>query len=55
MAGSDGFLNPLAVGFGSVIMAPISEEEMRLILGLNIARLLDKVGALPETLKQWLN
>jgi len=51
MYGSDGFLNPLSVGLGPVVYAPISDDEKRLILGLNLARLLDGVGALPPTLK----
>lgn len=51
MMGSDGFLNCLSVGIGPVVFANISDDEKRLILGFNIARLLDKVGALPESLK----
>ena len=51
MMGSDGFMNPLACGIGPVVFAPISDEEKRLILGLNLARHLDKVGALPAPLK----
>lgn len=51
MFGSDGFLNPMSVGLGPVVFAPISEKEKRLILGLNLARLLDKVSALPSALK----
>lgn len=51
MSGSDGFLNSLSVGLGPVVFAPISDEEKRLILGLNLARLLNKVGALPKRLK----
>ena len=51
MMGSDGFLNPVSVGIGPVVFAPVSDEEKRLILGLNAARLLDKVGALPAGLK----
>lgn len=52
MMGSDGFLNPLSVGIGPVLFAPISDDEKRLILGLNAARLLDKVGALPQALQE---
>ncbi len=52
MMGSDGFLNCLSVGIGPVVFANISDEEKRLILGLNVARLLDKVGALPEKIKK---
>jgi uncharacterized protein len=55
MLGSDGFLNSLSVGIGPVVFADISDEDKRLILGLTIARLLDKVGALPERLKVQLN
>lgn len=51
MLGSDGFLNPLSVGIGPVVFAPVSDQEKRLILGLTIARLLDRVGALPKALK----
>lgn len=52
LLGSDGFLNPLSVGIGSVVFAPISDEDKRLILGLTQARLLDKVGVLPRALKE---
>jgi uncharacterized protein len=51
MLGSDGFLNSLSVGIGPIIFANVSDEDKRLMLGLNIARLLDKVGALPEGIK----
>lgn len=51
MVGSDGFLNPLSGGIGPVVHAPISDEEKRLILGLTMARLLEKVGALPAPLR----
>ena len=51
MMGSDGFLNCLSVGIGPVVHARIGDREKRLILGGNIARLLDKVGALPTELK----
>ena len=50
--GSDAFLNHLTVGIGPVVYAPISDEEKRLILGQTMARLLDKVGALPQAIKQ---
>ena len=50
--GSDAFLNPMSVGIGPVVFAPISDEHKRMILGLNQARLLHKVGALPECLKE---
>ena len=52
MMGSDGFLNPLSVSIGPVVFAPIGDEEKRGILGLNVARLLDKAGALPEPLRK---
>jgi predicted TIM-barrel fold metal-dependent hydrolase len=50
MFGSDGFMNPLSVGIGLVVYADIPDEAKRQILGLNVARLLRKVGALPERL-----
>jgi hypothetical protein len=50
--GSDAFLNPMSVGLGPVVHVPISDEEKRLILGLTMARLLDKVGALPQWVKK---
>ncbi len=50
--GSDGFLNPMSVGIGPVVFAPIPDEQKRMILGLTQARLLDKVGALPESIKE---
>ncbi|MBM4039795.1 MAG: hypothetical protein FJ290_14905, partial [Planctomycetes bacterium] len=46
--GSDAFMNPMSVGIGLVVYADISDDAKRLILGLNQARLLDKVGALPQ-------
>lgn len=52
MMGSDGFLNALSVGIGPVVFAAISEDDKRKILGLNVARLLDKVGALPACIKK---
>lgn len=50
MMGSDGFLNPMSVGIGPVVFASITDDDKRLILGLTMARLLDKVGALPDGL-----
>ncbi len=52
LLGSDGFLNPLSVGIGPVVFAEISDAEKRQILGLTLARLLDRVGALPKPLKE---
>ena len=52
MLGSDGFLNSLSVGIGPVVFAGISDGDKQQILGLTVARLLDKVGALPEKLKR---
>jgi len=52
MMGSDGFMNPLSCGIAPVVFAPIPDEDKRLILGLNMARLLDKVGVLPEGMKE---
>ena len=52
MLGSDGFLNALSVGIGPVVFANLSDEEKRLVLGLNTARLVDRVGALPDAIKR---
>lgn len=52
LLGSDGFLNCLSVGLGPVVFAEITDAGKRLVLGLNMARLLAKAGALPETLRQ---
>jgi len=49
--GSDGFLNAVSAGVGPVVFAPIPDEEKRLIIGLTQARLLDKVGVLPQWIK----
>jgi predicted TIM-barrel fold metal-dependent hydrolase len=49
--GSEGFLNSLSVGIGPVVFADISDDEKRRILGLTMARLLDKVEALPEIIR----
>ena len=49
MLGSDGFLNAPSVGIGPVVFANISDDDKRQILGLTMARLLAKVGALPLT------
>jgi len=54
MLGSDGFLNSLTLGIGPVVFANISDELKKNILGLNVARLLDGAGALPERYKKWL-
>ena len=51
MFGSDAFMNPMSVGIGMVVYADIADDHKRLILGRNMARLLDKVGALPPALK----
>ncbi len=51
MMGSDGFLNPMSVGIGPVVFADIPDADKRRILGLNLAELLAKVGALPESLR----
>jgi len=50
--GSDAFMNPISVGIGLVVYADLPDAHKRLILGLNQARLLDKVGALPRKLKE---
>jgi predicted TIM-barrel fold metal-dependent hydrolase len=52
MMGSDAFLNCMSVGIGPVVFAPISDEDMRLVLGINTARLVHKVGALPAVLQR---
>lgn len=52
MLGSDGFLNCMSVGIGPVTFLDASDDDKRLILGLNAARLLDKVGVLPSSLKR---
>ena len=52
--GSDAFMNDLSVGLGMVIYADIPDEHKRQILGLNMARLLDRVEALPASLRHWL-
>ncbi|MFC1671870.1 amidohydrolase family protein [Planctomycetota bacterium] len=55
MAGSDGFMNPMSCGIGPVVFADIPDDDKRLILGINVARLLDRVGALPAPLKAKLS
>lgn len=53
MLGSDGFLNSLSVGIGPVVFSrQMNDDDKRLVLGLNVAQLLDKVQALPSSLKQ---
>lgn len=52
MMGSDGFLNPMSVGIGLVVYAPISDSDKRQVLGLNQARLLDKAGVLPKWIRK---
>lgn len=52
--GSDAFMNDPAVGIGMVVYAAIPDERKRLILGLNMARLLDRVGILPPSLRDRL-
>ena len=52
LLGSDTFMNCVSVGIGPVVYADIPDEHKRMILGLNMARLLDKVGALPSWIKQ---
>jgi predicted TIM-barrel fold metal-dependent hydrolase len=53
--GSDAFMNEPSVGLGLVVYAAIPDECKRLILGLNMARLLQRVGALPSSLRGWLS
>jgi predicted TIM-barrel fold metal-dependent hydrolase len=52
MMGSDGFLNAPSVGIGPVVFANISDDEKRQILGQTTAHLLDKVGALPASMRR---
>ena len=52
--GSDAFMNPPSVGIGMVVYADIPDTHKRMILGLNMARLLQRVGALPAPWAQWL-
>lgn len=47
MFGSDGFLNAISVGIGPIVFAPVTDEEKRAMLGLTLARLLEKAGAWP--------
>lgn len=49
--GSDGFMNAMSVGIGPVVFANIPDDDKRLVLGLTQARLLDKVGVLPKSIK----
>ena len=52
--GSDAIVNDPAVGIGLVVYADISDDAKRVVLGLNMARLLDRAGALPAGLRHWL-
>ncbi len=52
--GSDAFMNPPSVGIGMVVYAAVPDEHKRMILGLNMARLLERAGALPAPLRRWL-
>jgi uncharacterized protein len=52
--GSDAFMNDPSVGLGMVVRAEIPDDHKKMILGLNMARLLAKVGALPSGLTKWL-
>ena len=52
LLGSDAFMNCMSVGIGMVVYADMPDEHKRMILGLNQARLLDKVGALPRWVKE---
>jgi predicted TIM-barrel fold metal-dependent hydrolase len=55
MFGSDAFMNPMSVGLGLVLFADISDDARRRMLGLNLATLLDKAGALPDNIREtWL-
>ncbi|NLE46103.1 MAG: amidohydrolase family protein [Chloroflexi bacterium] len=50
LLGSDAPLSDPAVGVGMVVYSDISDRDKRAILGLNMACLLEKVGALPNWL-----
>lgn len=50
LLGSDGFMNPLSVGLGLVLHLDVPDADQRRILGLNQAKLLAAVGALPPAL-----
>jgi predicted TIM-barrel fold metal-dependent hydrolase len=50
--GSDAFMNAISVGIGPVVYADIPDADKRQILGLTQGRLLDKVGALPASVKR---
>lgn len=52
--GSDAFMNDPSVGLGMVVYADIPDDQKRAILGLNMARLLDRAGALPPALRKWV-
>jgi len=52
--GSDAFLNPISVGIGLAVFADLPDDDKRLMLGINQARLLDAVGVLPQRLKRKL-
>jgi hypothetical protein len=47
-------MNDPSVGLGMVVYAAIPDDQKRAILGLNMARLLDRAGALPTGLKKWV-
>ncbi len=51
LLGSDAFMNPISAGIGLVVYADIPDAHKRMILGQNQALLLDKAGALPESLR----
>ena len=54
LLGSDAFMNDMANGIGMIVNANIPDEHKRQILGLNMARLLNSVRALPASLQRWL-
>ena len=53
--GSDAFMNDPAVGLGMVVYADVPDEHKRAVLGLNMARLLDRARMLPASLRRWLS
>jgi predicted TIM-barrel fold metal-dependent hydrolase len=52
MLGSDAFMNAMTVGIGPVLHAPVTDDERRMMLGLTLARLLDRADILPEALRK---
>jgi len=47
-------MNDPSAGLGMVVYANIPDDHKRAVLGLNMARLLDRVSILPQPLHRWL-